>query len=695
MQFNRHSGVSSLSPARIALGYAAISILWIAFSDAVVTRLRLSPDLMTIKGAVFVFVTAVLLYFTIRRLAEALALRSFALNNANDVIVFINEQGRILDINEQGCRTLGYTREELLAIRVSDIDPDFRENGWADHWRTLREQGSLNLESRHRTKEGRWFPVEISAKYLEYGGRTFNLAVVRDITERKRAEEERRESAERFRAIADYTYDWENWIGVDGRLLWVNPAVERMTGYSVSECMAIPDFPLPIVAESDRDMFAREMREAIKGSSRNDFEFQVRHKEGRLVWVAASWQPIYDSRGVRLGYRSSIRDIAERKRAEEALRASESRFRLFVDHAGDALFIQDIRGGTIVDVNRQACQSLGYTREELIGKTPSAFRFDSDRADLESIADRVALGETVIDTHWHRRKDGSQFPVEVHTTSFFHGGRSFLLKVARDISDRVRAEAQREKLRQLEADLTHLNRVSMMGELTASIAHEVNQPLVGVVSNASACLRWLAAEAPNLDEARESARRIVRDGKRAAEVIARTRAMTKKATVATEELDLNVIIRQVLALVGDQAKRNNVMIRTQFANELFPVPGDRVQLQQVVMNLVMNGMESMSSIADRARELVIATRNVHGDQVQVSVEDSGAGVDPDAIPKIFDPFYTTKPGGMGMGLSISNSIIKSHGGRLWAVAKDGPGTVFHFTLPKRHEEGANAGFARR
>ena len=173
--------------------------------------------------------------------------------------------------------------------------------------------------------------------------------------------------------------------------------------------------------------------------------------------------------------------------------------------------------------------------------------------------ERAAAGETVFDRHWHRRKDGSLFPVEVHTSLVSYGGRRFLLKVARDISDRLRAEEQRERLRQLEADLAHINRVSMMGELAASIAHEVNQPLSGVVSNGSACLRWLAGDTPNMEEAREAARRIVRDGKRAGEVIARIRALTKRAATPREKLDLNETIREVLALVGDEAKRKSVI----------------------------------------------------------------------------------------------------------------------------------------
>jgi signal transduction histidine kinase len=226
----------------------------------------------------------------------------------------------------------------------------------------------------------------------------------------------------------------------------------------------------------------------------------------------------------------------------------------------------------------------------------------------------------------------------------------------------------------------------MMGQLSASIAHEINQPLSGVVSNASAGLRWLAGEVPNLEEVREALRRIVRDGKRAGEVIARIRALTRRTVVTRERLDPNEIVREVLALVGAEAKKESVNIRTQFADDLSPVSGDRVQLQQVMLNLVMNAMEAMSSVEERPRELLITTRNIDADQVQVTVEDSGMGIDPEKIDKIFESFYTTKSGGMGMGLSISRSIIQAHGGRLWAAAKEGPGAIFYLTLAKYHEE---------
>ena len=202
--------------------------------------------------------------------------------------------------------------------------------------------------------------------------------------------------------------------------------------------------------------------------------------------------------------------------------------------------------------------------------------------------------------------------------------------VATDIEDRKRAEEERERLREIEAELAHINRVSMMGELAASIAHEVNQPLSGIVSNGSACLRWLAGDAPNVEEVREAVRHIVRDGKRAGEVIARIRALTKRAAPPREKLDLNETIQEVLALVGDEAKRKSVVIQTQFADDLSPVSGDRVQLQQVVLNLVMNAIEAMSSVGERPRELVSQPGTLT-DQVQVTVEDSGPGLDPNTM----------------------------------------------------------------
>jgi len=248
-----------------------------------------------------------------------------------------------------------------------------------------------------------------------------------------------------------------------------------------------------------------------------------------------------------------------------------------------------------------------------------------------------------------------------------------------EIVERTHAEEASNKA---QADLAHVTRIMTMGELAASVAHEVNQPISAIVINGNSCLRWLAGEAPNLDEAREAAGRIVRDGKRAGDIIARIRALAKKTGAVKERLDMNEAIREVVALAGYEVRRNGVTLRLESADDLSPVSGDRVQLQQVLLNLIMNGVEAMSTVGERPRELVIRTQNDDADHVRVTVQDSGMGLDPQSMERIFDAFYTTKHGGMGMGLSISRSIVQNHGGRLWAVANDSPGTTLHFTVQK-------------
>jgi signal transduction histidine kinase len=219
-----------------------------------------------------------------------------------------------------------------------------------------------------------------------------------------------------------------------------------------------------------------------------------------------------------------------------------------------------------------------------------------------------------------------------------------------------------------------------MGEMAASIAHEVNQPLSGVVINGNACLRWMAGDPPNMGEARDAVQRIVRDGKRASEVIARIRNMSKKSSVEKEPLDLNETITEVVAFAQGEVRRMRVTLRTDLASDLPRVIGDRVQLQQVVLNLVLNGLEAMAAVLDRPRELVIETKREEAERACVAVRDVGVGLDPESIHRLFDAFYTTKSGGMGMGLSISRSIIENHGGRLWAVPNQGPGATFLFTV---------------
>ena len=246
-----------------------------------------------------------------------------------------------------------------------------------------------------------------------------------------------------------------------------------------------------------------------------------------------------------------------------------------------------------------------------------------------------------------------------------------------DIEDRKRAE---ETLHRAQAELAHVTRVTTLGELIASIAHEVNQPLSGIVLNGNACLRWLGGDSPNLDEAREAARRIVRDGSRASNVITRIRALVRKTNEEKGRLNMNDVIQEVAALAQGELRKNRVALRMELAADLPPVLGDRVQLQQVILNLVMNGIDAMASVADGPRELLIRSRQHEPDKVLVAVQDAGIGIDRENVEKIFNAFYTTKSQGMGMGLAISRSIVENHGGQLWVAPNDGPGATFQFTL---------------
>jgi len=248
-----------------------------------------------------------------------------------------------------------------------------------------------------------------------------------------------------------------------------------------------------------------------------------------------------------------------------------------------------------------------------------------------------------------------------------------------DVTERKRAEEEREKLRQLQADLAHINRVTTMGELTASLAHEVNQPIAAAVTDSKTCIRWLRRDHPDLEEAREAATRMVKDATRAAEIISRTRLLFRKSTPERELVDVNEVIREMIVLLHSEATRYSISVRTELA-DLPQVMGDRVQLQQVLMNLMTNGIDAMKDV-DGTRELIICSQQAEDGQLMVSVSDTGVGLPPEQAGQIFNAFFTTKPHGTGMGLRISRSIVESHGGRLWAADNSSRGASFHLTLP--------------
>jgi PAS domain S-box-containing protein len=442
------------------------------------------------------------------------------------------------------------------------------------------------------------------------------------------------------------------------------------------------------VHPEDCDKVYAHIRKAVSEKSDYFVEHRIVMPEGNVRYHQAIGHPVLSSAGEVVEYIGTAVDVTERKRAERDLREAETRLRTYVDHATDAFFVH-VREerAPIIDVNQQACDSLGYTREELIGMSPRDFDRGMDEAGLQRLVTRLDAGETVTFESSHQRKDGTVFPVEVRLRPFYYEGHRLVLSLARDITERKRAEVEarenERRFHELQAELAHASRLATMGQLTASIAHEVKQPVGATLTNAQAALRFLDRESVDLDEIRQTFGDIVKDSIRASEIFDRIRDLTKKAPPRRDRFEINAAIREVIELTHGEAVKNGVSVATQLADGLPLIEGDRVQLQQVILNLIINAIQAMGGAAVADRELRISSELTGSEGVCVAVRDSGPGLSPDSVERLFEPFYTTKSEGMGMGLSICRSIIEAHGGQLIGTANVPHGAVFQFTVPVR------------
>ncbi|CAB3809138.1 Adaptive-response sensory-kinase SasA [Paraburkholderia ultramafica] len=381
-------------------------------------------------------------------------------------------------------------------------------------------------------------------------------------------------------------------------------------------------------------------------------------------------------------------EIVERQHAEEAARASEHFLDSIVENIPDVIFVKDAATLRFVRFNKAGEQLLGYRREELIGKSvhdlfpvqEARFFALKDRAVLESRQMVDVPEEPVHTRHGPRLLHTMKIPI-----LDVRGEPQFLLGISRDITEQKRAEAElhesERRYREVQMALAHANRVTTMGQLSASIAHEIKQPIAANATHAEAGLLWLRAQPPNVREARRAFEQVIENARRAGQVMNRIHGLVKNAPPSKESLKINEAIGEVIALTRSQVVRNSVTVRMQLAEDLPHLEGDRVQLQQVMLNLIINAVEAMSAVDDGPREMTISTGKDKSGGVLVSVRDSGPGVALDNIERIFEPFYTSKADGMGMGLSICRSIVEAHGGRLWVNADLPRGAVFQFTVP--------------
>jgi PAS domain S-box-containing protein len=370
------------------------------------------------------------------------------------------------------------------------------------------------------------------------------------------------------------------------------------------------------------------------------------------------------------------RDLAER----------EAKIRRLVDANIIGIIVWNV-SGSILEANDAFLRMVGYEREDLVSGrvrwrdlTPPEWRQGSERA----LAETVQTGRAQPYEKEYVRKDGSRVPVIVGLATF-EASRKEGVAFVLDLTERKQAEEQvresERRYREVQTELAHANRVATMGQLTASIAHEVKQPIAATVTNAQAALRWLRTQPPNVDEVGQVLGRIIKDANRAGDVLGRIRQLVRKAPPRKEPVDINEAIREVIELTRGEAWKHGASVQTHLADGLPFIDGDRVELQQVLLNLIINALEAMSGVSDGVRELLISTGKADAGCVLVAVSDSGPGFAPHNAERIFAPFYTTKPTGLGMGLSICRSIIEAHGGRFWASANVPRGAIFQFTVP--------------
>jgi PAS domain S-box-containing protein len=665
------------------------------------------------------------------------ARKAAILDSALDCIVTIDHEGCITEFNPSAERTFGYRRDEVVGKLLADliIPPSLREQhrrGLARYLATgeARVLGR-RLEMTAVRADGSEFPVELAITSIPLDGPPSFTGYLRDITERKQAIDERKRAeiqlagekrllemvasgcalSDVLAALCRFVEDTATECHCGVYLIdWSGPRLREIVAPSLPATFNDPLCELPVRCENGpcgRAAFLKT--QVIAEDVESDPLWQG--SPFRLLALAhglrSCWStPIYSLTGQVLGtfavlqrkpasptplqqdliaQVTHIASIAiERAQGEAALKRSEA----FLAEAQRLSSTGSFSWR--VETDQVTWSEEAYRIFELdpaVPMTPELIRTRVHPEDLplfDEVIDRArGAGSDFEYQHRLQMSDRSvkYLQVVAHGTQD-QDGRLEYIGAIQDVTERRLAEIALDKVR---SELTHVTRVTSLGVLTASIAHEVNQPLSGIVTNASTCMRMLAADPPNVDGARETARRTIRDGNRASDVITRLRALFGKKDATAESVDLNEAAREVIALSLSELQRSRVILRSELADDLPPVTGDRVQLQQVILNLLRNALDAMSGVDDRPRQLVIRTERDQGDGVRLSVQDTGVGFEPQDMDRLFEAFYTTKSDGMGIGLSVSRSIVESHHGRLWAAPNDGPGATFSFSIPRGAE----------
>jgi PAS domain S-box-containing protein len=658
-----------------------------------------------------------------RRRAEAEIVEQASLLDLTHDSIFVRDVDDIISYWNRGAELqYGWSRAEAVG-RVSHqlmhtVFPAPLPEIEAELSRTGRWEGELIHTKRDGTQlvvASRW-----SVQRDEQGRPTHVLETNNDVSERTRAEEELRRS-EAYLAEAQrlsHTGSWAHSMP-SGDVIYWSDETYRIVGLDPRTGPPSPEVSQQLIHPDERAQRREVLDRAIR--ERMDFEIAGRivRPDGTIRHTVGVGHPVLNASGDVVEFVGSIIDVTDRTRAEEELRESEKRYRHIFQTVGVSIWQEDFsrlkaaieelksRGirdfreylathpefvqqaismVKVVDVNDATVKLFGAeSKDDLLVSLHKVFLPETEdvfAAELIAIAEdqRSFEAETVLQT-----LNGARLTV-LFTMAFppTTGRFESVLVTLTDVTERMRAAAA---LQQAQAELARVTRVTMLGEITASIAHEVNQPLAAVVMNGNACRRWLDADPPDLDEARDAARRVVDSGNRASEVVRRIRSLLKRQAPEKAPLDVNAIIQDTLALTQAELARRQVLVRTELAEALPSTMGDRVALEQVLVNLVLNGADAMADETALPRQLTIRSRADDMASVVVEVRDSGKGLDPGYADRIFKPFFSTKPEGLGMGLAISRSIVEAHGGKIWAAPNDaGPGATLGFMIPTARGE---------
>jgi PAS domain S-box-containing protein len=601
------------------------------------------------------------------------------------LVATTSAMGGVEFLNRQTLDYFGKTSEELKDwALIGAVHPDDLPRVIEARKESIVKGTVYEVEHRCRRADGvyRWFQVRGLPARDAQGGITAWYLLLTDIDDLKKAEQALRASERNLSQMINAIPTFIHVLRADGSVLYVNPAVLEYHGATLEEVQR-DDYRERFFHPEDVARLSEERRHALRRPLPFANEQRVRGKDGRYRWFLIRYNPVVDEQGgIDRWYAAGI-DIDDRKRAEAQVEQAYLRLAEAQQLSRTGSFITDIQADEH-DWSEEAFRIFEFDPATKV--TVQRIREMVHAEDLPTFDTVIARGMTGEDVDFMFRiltprgtvkhvRGMARLMAEVE-------GRPLFIGALQDVTESKRAE---EALDRARADLAHVARVTALSALTASMAHEINQPLSGIITNASTCLRMLDADPPNVAGARETARRTIRDGNRASDVVSRLRGLFSRKEFTLEPMDLNDATREVIALSLGDLRRNRVVLRAELDEDLPSVVGDRVQIQQVILNLLRNASDAMAGVEDRPRLLQVGTRRDEGDRVRLSVQDSGSGIDRAEQGRLFEPFHTTKSGGMGIGLWVSRSIIERHHGRLWAEPSAGPGATFSFSIPCRPE----------